>query len=64
MEALKPSTVTRSCATCVHFMPSTKEQPSRGLCAFYSLIRSKDDGCRHGYTPRQQGVKVKNRAGS
>lgn len=64
MEALKTRPTTRSCATCVHFMPSTKEQPGRGLCAFYSLVLSKDDGCRHGYTPRPQVVKVQNRAAS
>ena len=62
MEATKTVTATRSCATCVHFMPSTKEQPGRGLCAFYSLVRSRDEDCRYGYTPRKQGVKNPSRA--
>ena len=64
MEATKTQTptATRSCATCVHFMPSTKEQPGRGLCAFYSLVRSRDEGCRYGYAPRKPVMKI-NRAG-
>jgi len=58
MEAQKTTTTTRSCATCLHFMPSMKEQPGRGLCAFYSLVRSKDEDCRHGYVPRKPVMKI------